>query len=82
VADWKNIMHRLPVYTAQRLGFPDKNPEATNAARRSFMPTVENAFAVLHGLRTERTSTGFDAIGREVGSTGKTPYFATYVLSI
>ena len=28
VADWKNYFASSPVYTAERLGFPDKNPEA------------------------------------------------------
>jgi dipeptidyl aminopeptidase/acylaminoacyl peptidase len=38
VADWKNYFASSPVYTTERLGFPDKNPKPTGARRRFPMP--------------------------------------------
>jgi dipeptidyl aminopeptidase/acylaminoacyl peptidase len=51
VADWKNYYASSPIYTAERLGFPDKNAEAY---RRSspiyYADKLERPLLILHGM--------------------------------
>lgn len=50
VADWKNYYASSPGYTAQRLGFPDKNPEAyKRSSPISYADKLERPLLILHG---------------------------------
>lgn len=51
VADWKNYYYSSPSYTAQRLGFPDKNPKAYERSSPIFYADkLERPLLILHGL--------------------------------
>ncbi len=51
VADWKNYYASSPVYTAQRLGFPDKNPEAyKRSSPISYADGLKTNLLILHGI--------------------------------
>ena len=51
VADWKNYYASSPVYTAQRLGFPDKNPEAyKRSSPISYADGLKTPLLILHGI--------------------------------
>ena len=51
VFDWKNYYAANPSYTAQRLGFPDKNPEAyKRSSPISYADKLERPLLILHGL--------------------------------
>ena len=51
VMDWKNYYASSPVYTAQRLGFPDKNPEAyKRSSPISYAEKLERPLLILHGM--------------------------------
>ena len=51
VADWKNYFAANPVYTAERLGFPEKNPEAYRRSSPIFYADkLEKPLLILHGL--------------------------------
>lgn len=51
VFDWKNYYAASPVYTAQRLGFPDKNPEAyKRSSPISYADKLERPLLILHGM--------------------------------
>ncbi len=51
VFDWKNYYASSPVYTAQRLGFPDENPEAYKRSSPIFYADkLEKPLLILHGL--------------------------------
>ncbi len=51
VFDWKNYYASSPVYTAQRLGFPDENPEAYKRSSPIFYAEkLEKPLLILHGL--------------------------------
>jgi dipeptidyl aminopeptidase/acylaminoacyl peptidase len=51
VADWKNYYASSPVYTAQRLGFPDKNPEAyKRSSPISYAEGLNKPLLILHGM--------------------------------
>jgi len=51
VADWKNYYASSPVYTAQRLGFPDKNPEAyKRSSPISYADGLKTKLLILHGI--------------------------------
>ncbi|HRH44773.1 MAG TPA: prolyl oligopeptidase family serine peptidase, partial [Pyrinomonadaceae bacterium] len=51
VADWKNYYASSPVYTAQRLGFPDKNPEGyKRSSPISYAEGLNKPLLILHGM--------------------------------
>ncbi|MEP7213128.1 MAG: alpha/beta fold hydrolase [Acidobacteriota bacterium] len=50
VADWKNYYASSPGYTAQRLGFPDKNPEAyRRSSPITYADQLKRPLLILHG---------------------------------
>ncbi len=51
VADWKNYFASSPVYTAERLGFPDKNPAGyKRSSPISYAEKLNKPLLILHGL--------------------------------
>lgn len=51
VADWKNYYASSPVYTAERLGFPDKNPEGyKRSSPIAYAESLRKPLLILHGL--------------------------------
>ncbi|MFM9903311.1 MAG: alpha/beta fold hydrolase [Pyrinomonadaceae bacterium] len=51
VGDWKNYYASSPQYTAQRLGFPDKNPEAyKRSSPISYADGLKTQLLILHGM--------------------------------
>jgi dipeptidyl aminopeptidase/acylaminoacyl peptidase len=51
VFDWKNYYASSSVYTAERLGFPDKNPEAyKRSSPISYAENLKKPLLILHGL--------------------------------
>lgn len=51
VADWKNYYASSPIYTAQRLGFPDKNPAAyKRSSPISYADGLKTQLLILHGM--------------------------------
>jgi len=51
VFDWKNYYAANPFYTAQRLGFPEKNPEAyKRSSPISYADKLERPLLILHGM--------------------------------
>ncbi|MBX3295411.1 MAG: alpha/beta fold hydrolase [Acidobacteria bacterium] len=51
VFDWKNYYAANPFYTAQRLGFPEKNPEAyKRSSPIAYADKLERPFLILHGM--------------------------------
>ncbi len=51
VMDWKNYYAANPGYTAQRLGFPDKNPEAyKRSSPITYADKLEKPLLILHGM--------------------------------
>ena len=50
VADWKNYYASSPGYTAERLGFPDKNPNAyERSSPITYADKLERPLLILHG---------------------------------
>jgi len=50
VADWKNYYASSPGYTAQRLGFPDKNPKAyERSSPITYADKLQRPLLILHG---------------------------------
>jgi len=51
VADWKNYYASSPVYTAERLGFPDKNAEAyRRSSPINYADKLQRPLLILHGV--------------------------------
>ncbi len=51
VFDWKNYYAANPFYTAQRLGMPDKNPEAyKRSSPITYADKLERPLLILHGM--------------------------------
>ena len=51
VADWKNYFASSAIYTTERLGFPDKNPEAyKRSSPISYADKLRKPLLILHGL--------------------------------
>jgi dipeptidyl aminopeptidase/acylaminoacyl peptidase len=51
VFDWKNYYASSPVYTVERLGFPDKNPEAyKRSSPIAYAENLRRPLLILHGL--------------------------------
>jgi dipeptidyl aminopeptidase/acylaminoacyl peptidase len=51
VADWKNYFTTNPIYTMERLGYPDKNAEAyKRSSPISYADKLQQPLLILHGL--------------------------------
>lgn len=51
VANWKNYYASSPIYTAERLGFPDKNPEAyRRSSPITYADQLRRPLLILHGM--------------------------------
>ena len=51
VADWKNYFASSPVYTTERLGFPNKNPEAyKRSSPITYAESLSRPLLILHGM--------------------------------
>ena len=51
VADWKNYYASSPVYTAERLGFPEKNVEGyKRSSPIAYADALNKPLLILHGL--------------------------------
>ncbi len=77
VADWKNYYASSPGYTAQRLGFPDKNPEAyKRSSPISYADGLKTNLLILHGMSDDNVHVQ-DSIQliEKLIRLGKTQYF-------
>ncbi|HSK70622.1 MAG TPA: alpha/beta fold hydrolase [Pyrinomonadaceae bacterium] len=77
VADWKNYFASSPIYTTERLGFPDKNPEAyRRSSPIAHADKLERPLLILHGLVDDNVHAQ-DSIQlvEKLIRLGKTPYF-------
>jgi len=79
VADWKNYYASSPGYTAQRLGFPDKNPEAyKRSSPISYADGLKTHLLILHGLSDTNVHVQDSMqLVEKLVRLGKTPYFET-----
>ncbi|HEX8652771.1 MAG TPA: S9 family peptidase [Pyrinomonadaceae bacterium] len=51
VADWKNYYASSPIYTTERLGFPDKNPQAyRRSSPITYADQLRRPLLILHGM--------------------------------
>lgn len=79
VFDWKNYYASSPGYTAQRLGFPDKNPEAyKRSSPITYADKLERPLLILHGMSDDNVHVQ-DSIQmmEKLIRLGKTQYFET-----
>lgn len=79
VADWKNYYASSPGYTAQRLGFPDKNPEAyKRSSPISYADGLKTNLLILHGMSDDNVHVQ-DSVQliEKLIRLGKTQYFET-----
>jgi dipeptidyl aminopeptidase/acylaminoacyl peptidase len=77
VADWKNYYASSPGYTAQRLGFPDKNPEAyKRSSPITYADGLKTHLLILHGMSDDNVHVQ-DSIQliEKLIRLGKTEYF-------
>ena len=77
VFDWKNYFAANPGYTAQRLGFPDKNPEAyKRSSPITYADKLERPLLILHGMSDDNVHVQ-DSIQlmEKLIRLGKTKYF-------
>jgi len=77
VFDWKNYYAANPGYTAQRLGFPDKNPEAyKRSSPISYADKLERPLLILHGMADDNVHVQ-DSVQmiEKLIRLGKTQYF-------
>jgi dipeptidyl aminopeptidase/acylaminoacyl peptidase len=77
VFDWKNYFASSPIYTAERLGFPDKNPEAyKRSSPISYADKLQKPLLILHGLVDDNVHAQ-DSIQliEKLMRLEKTPYF-------
>ena len=77
VFDWKNYYAANPQYTAQRLGFPDKNPEAyKRSSPITYADKLERPLLILHGMSDDNVHVQ-DSIQlmEKLIRLGKTQYF-------
>ena len=77
VFDWKNYYAANPGYTAQRLGFPDKNPEAyKRSSPITYADKLERPLLILHGMSDDNVHVQ-DSIQlmEKLIRLGKTQYF-------
>ncbi len=79
VFDWKNYYASSPGYTAQRLGFPDKNPEGyKRSSPISYADKLERPLLILHGMSDDNVHVQ-DSVQmiEKLIRLGKTKYFET-----
>lgn len=79
VFDWKNYYYSSPVYTTERLGTPEKNPEAyKRSSPISYAENLRKPFLILHGLVDDNVPAQ-DSIQmtEKLIRLEKTPYFDT-----
>lgn len=77
VFDWKNYYAANPGYTAQRLGFPDKNPEAyKRSSPITYADKLERPLLILHGMSDDNVHVQ-DSVQliEKLIRLGKTQYF-------
>ncbi len=77
VMDWKNYYAANPTYTAQRLGFPDKNPEAyKRSSPISYADKLKRPLLILHGMSDDNVHVQ-DSVQmiEKLIRLGKTKYF-------
>ena len=77
VADWKNYYASSPVYTAERLGFPDKNQEAyRRSSPITYAEQLRRPLLILHGMVDDNVHVqdSVQLIQRLI-ELGKTQYF-------
>jgi dipeptidyl aminopeptidase/acylaminoacyl peptidase len=77
VADWKNYYASSPGYTAQRLGFPDKNPEAyKRSSPITYADGLKTHLLILHGMSDDNVHVQ-DSVQliEKLIRLGKTQYF-------
>lgn len=77
VMDWKNYYATNPGYTAQRLGFPDKNPEAyKRSSPITYADKLQRPMLILHGMSDDNVHVqdSMQMIEKLV-RLGKTQYF-------
>lgn len=77
VADWKNYYAASPGYTAQRLGFPDKNPEAyKRSSPITYADKLQRPLLILHGMSDDNVHVQ-DSVQliEKLVRLGKTQYF-------
>jgi dipeptidyl aminopeptidase/acylaminoacyl peptidase len=79
VADWKNYYASSPDYTAQRLGFPDKNPEAyKRSSPITYADGLKTHLLILHGMSDTNVHVQDSMqLVEKLVRLGKTPYFET-----
>jgi dipeptidyl aminopeptidase/acylaminoacyl peptidase len=79
VADWKNYYASSPIYTAERLGFPDKNPEAyKRSSPIAYADKLEKPLLILHGMQDDNVHVQDSVqLVEKLIRLGKTPYFET-----
>jgi dipeptidyl aminopeptidase/acylaminoacyl peptidase len=77
VADWKNYYASSNIYTAERLGFPEKNPEAyKRSSPISYADKLERPLLILHGLQDDNVHVQDSMqLVEKLIRLGKTPYF-------
>jgi dipeptidyl aminopeptidase/acylaminoacyl peptidase len=77
VMDWKNYYATNPGYTAQRLGFPDKNPEGyKRSSPITYADKLERPLLILHGMSDDNVHVQ-DSVQmiEKLIRLGKTKYF-------
>ena len=77
VFDWKNYYAANPGYTAQRLGFPDKNPEAyRRSSPITYVDKLERPLLILHGMADDNVHVQDSVqLMEKLIRLGKTKYF-------
>lgn len=77
VFDWKNYYASSPGYTAQRLGFPDKNPEAyKRSSPIAYADKLERPLLILHGMADDNVHVQDSVqLVEKLIRLGKTQYF-------
>ncbi len=77
VFDWKNYYASSPVYTAERLGFPDKNPEAyKRSSPIAYAEKLERPLLILHGMQDDNVHVQDSVqLVEKLIRLGKTQYF-------
>lgn len=77
VFDWKNYYAANPQYTAQRLGFPDKNPEGyKRSSPISYADKLERPLLILHGMSDDNVHVQDSVqLMEKLIRLGKTRYF-------
>jgi acetyl esterase/lipase len=77
VFDWKNYYASSPGYTAQRLGFPDKNPEAyRRSSPITYADKLERPLLILHGMADDNVHVQDSVqLMEKLIRLGKTQYF-------